>query len=166
MISKGYKNHIIDCCISHESNPIISDDGTCTWHYTGIHRVKVKASSCWQLASGSEDLIRDFILDLVEKDNNKFETEREKWSDWNSFYWSKGILWGSQTGFAPAIVKDFPLVKIKLVDFRVVSIARSDYSTTTEAEGILSEYHDLDFPDLTPKSTTNQDNEDDYEYED
>jgi len=171
MISQttDHRGHIIEFSIGSGAdcaNLNFGDAGTHHWYYTGIHRFTVKASTYRRLESGVEDLMRDFIIDFVETENKKVDEAREKWSDWGSFYWSKGILWGSQTGFAPAIVKGFPLVKLKLAEFKVVSMACFEDYSEMEAKGILSVVNISVFPDLTPKSTTNQANEDDYEYED
>jgi len=133
-------------------------------YYSGIHRFTVKASTGRRLEAGGEDVIRSFVLDFVEKDNKKVDEKREKWRDWGSFYWSGSTLWASQTGFAPAIVKDFPLTKLKLETLKVVSMACSEYSSEMNAEGVLSAYYDLAFPDLTPEPTANQEAKSDDEY--
>jgi len=139
-------------------------------YYSGIHRFTVKASTGRRLEAGGEDVIRSFVLDFVEKDNKKVDEKREKWRDWGSFYWSGNTLWASQTGFAPAIVKDFPLAKLKLETlkvgtFELVNMTRSSkYSLEMNAEGFLSAYYDLAFPDLTPKPTAEQEAEPDDEY--
>jgi len=164
MTSQEYKGHIIDFRVSNGFDHVSFREGIYHGCYSGAHRFTVKASTDQRLEAGSEDVIRSFVLDSVEEENKKVDEEREKWRDWGSFYWSGSTLWASQTSFAPAIVKDFPLVKLRLGKLKVVSMACSESSSEMNAEGIISAYHDLAFPDLTPKSTANQEAESDDEY--
>jgi len=160
-----YRGHIIEFRIDSGADPIGFDQGgTPHWHYTGIHRFTVKAATS-RIKEG-EDLLRGFILSLVEQEDKEVNEEREKWRDWGSFYWNGGTLWASQADFAPAIVKGFPLVKLKLAAFNVVSVigSSSDCFIKMEAEGILSAYYDLTFSDLTPKLVASQEAEYDDEY--
>jgi len=166
MISQAteYRGHIIEFRIDSGSDHIRLGDDTCHMYYSGIHRFTVQATTS-RIKEG-EDLLRSFILSLVEQEDKKVNEEREKWRDWGSFYWNGGTLWASQADFAPAIAKGFPLVKLKLAAFNVVSVmgSNSDCFIKTEAEGILSAYYDLTFPDLTPKLAANQETESDDEY--